>query len=118
MKVQGPVRAEEKRASGLRRWTVWFAVGVLGIAVGVFFGKFYFVREFLLFVATTAILAVFGANLAVLVIVLHAAWRSILQSVQSAKPGTVADEKAKAERQARAFVGSPTVSPMGRPDSL
>jgi hypothetical protein len=84
---------------------------LLGIAAGVFFGGFYFVHELVLFVAIAAILTFFGANLVVLGIVFHAAGRSILQSVQKAKPGITAQDVPNVERQAGPIVVTPPVRP-------
>ncbi len=101
---------DQVRASGARRAITLLVIVVLGIAAGVFFGKFYFVRALLLFVCIAALVAFFAANLMVVGILFHAAGQSILQSVRKAKP-VVTQEKANAEGQAVPFLGSPTVNP-------
>jgi hypothetical protein len=107
---------EQVRASGARRAIMLPVIVALGIAAGVFFGKLYFVRELVLFVCITAIVALFAANLGVLGILFHAAGQSILQSVRKAKPAA-AQEKFDAKRLAAPFLGSPTVSPAAGLDS-
>ena len=117
VKVQDQVQAKEKRASGARRAITLLAIVVLSIAVGVFLGRFYFVRELLLFVAIAALLTFFGANLVMLGILFHAAGRSILQSVRKAKPGIAAQEEANTEQQAGPLVGNPTIATAAGADS-
>ena len=103
MKVQ-----EQVRASGTRRAITLLVFVVLSISAGVFFGRFYFVRELVLFVCVAVGVAFLAGNLVVLGILCHAAGQSILQSVRKGKP-VAAQEKANAERQAGPFVESPTV---------
>ena len=117
VKVQDQLQAKEKRASGARRAITLLAIVVLSIAAGVFLGRFYFVRELLLFVAIAALLTFFGANLVMLGILFHAAGRSILQSVQKAKPGIATQEEANTERQAGPLVGNPTIATAAGADS-
>jgi hypothetical protein len=117
VKVQDQVQAKEKRASGARRAITLLAIVVLSIAAGVFLGRFYFVRELLLFVAIAALLTFFGANLVMLGILFHAAGRSILQSVQKAKPGIATQEEANTERQTGPLVGNPTIATAAGADS-
>jgi len=118
VKVQDQLQAKEKRASGARRAITLLAIVVLSIAAGVFLGRFYFVRELLLFVAIAALLTFFGANLVVLGILFHAAGRSILQSVRKAtKPGIATQEEANTERQAGPLVGNPTIATAAGADS-
>jgi hypothetical protein len=50
LEVQDRARAKEKLASGSRRAIVWVPIVALGIATGIFFGRFYFVHELVLFV--------------------------------------------------------------------
>jgi hypothetical protein len=116
MEVQDRARAKEKLASGPSRAIVWPAIAVLGIVAGVFFGRFYFVHELVLFVAIAAILTFFGANLVVLGIVFHAAGRSLLQSVQKAKPGLTAQEVPNVERRADTIIVTRPVLPSARPN--
>jgi hypothetical protein len=109
---ESPVKVQEQvRTSGTRRVIVLLVVVVLGIGAGVFFGKFYFVRELFLFVAIAALLAFFAANLLVLGIVFQTAGRSIVQSVRNRRAKPVAE--VNAERQPRPFLGSPTVGRSG-----
>jgi hypothetical protein len=98
---------EQVRTSGVRRAIVLLVVVALAIGAGVFFGRFYFVRELLLFVVIAALLAFFVANLVVLGLVFQTAGRSIVQSVRNRRAKAVA--VVTAERQPRPFLGSPTV---------
>jgi hypothetical protein len=111
VKVQHQVRRNGQRASGARRAITSLAIVALSIAAGVFFGKFYFVRELLLFVIIAAFLVFFGATVALLGILCHAAGRRIFQFVRRAKPEIAAQGEANVEGQAGPFVGSPTVVP-------
>ena len=111
MKVQDQVRENGQRVSGARKGITLLAIVALSIAAGVFFGKFYFVRELLLFVIIAAFLVFFGANVALLGILCHAAGRSILNSLRKAKAGITAQGEADVEGQAGPSAGSPTVVP-------
>ena len=104
MKLQDPVQAKEKRASGRRKAIVFSAIVVLGFAAGVFVGKIYFVREFVLFVLIAALVSLVAANLLVLGIVFYAAGQSILHSVRKAKP---ANSQQKEEKKRGANVVLP-----------
>jgi hypothetical protein len=117
LEVQDRARAKEKLASGSRRAIVWVPIVALGIATGIFFGRFYFVHELVLFVAIAAILAFFVANLVVLGIVFRAAGRSILRSVRKAKPGITAQEVPKVQRRASPIVVTPPVRPAAGPNT-
>ncbi|MGB9421891.1 MAG: hypothetical protein WBR26_22670 [Candidatus Acidiferrum sp.] len=110
MKNQDQVQATKKGTSGPRKAITLFIVAVLGIAVGIFFGHFYFVHELVLFVAIAALLAVFAANLLVLGILFRAAGQSILLAVRKAKPRVAAQEETNSERQVGPILGSPTIS--------
>jgi hypothetical protein len=83
-------------------------VVALGIGAGIFFGKVFFLRELLLFIAIVVLLALFAANLLVLGIVFQTAGRSILQFVRAANPAVV-QENANSEGPRRAFLESPTI---------
>ena len=71
-----------------RRLTV-IAIALPGIAVSVLFERFYFVREWLLFLVFAALLVFLIANLALLGILVHAAVRRVLHLLRRVKPEIV-----------------------------
>jgi hypothetical protein len=73
---------------------------VLGLAAGIFFGRFYFVRELVLLLILAMFLAFLVGNLVVLGILCRAAGQSILQSIRKAKPEIAAQVEANPEPQA------------------
>lgn len=115
MKAQDQVRIKEKRRGGARRAITWLAIA--GVAVGVFFGKFYFVRGFVLFLIAATFLAFLGANLVVLGFLCRTASQGILRSVRETKPGNAGQEEGASEPQAGSVVGPATVRPAAGFDS-
>lgn len=106
---ESPVRVQEQGLTrGAKRAITVLMILLLGIGAGVFFGRFYFVQEFLLFVCIAALLAFFTANLVVLGILFQAAERSAVQAVRDRRMKRVAARaEASAGRQPRPFLGSP-----------
>jgi len=90
---------DQVRASTTRKAIILLAIVVTAIAAGVYFGKFYFVQELLLFVCIAAIVAFFVANLMLLGVLLHAAAQSILQFTRKENPVIAAQAEVPAEPQ-------------------
>ena len=87
MKLEGPVRIKEERASGAKKAFTLLVAVVLAISVYVLLQEVFFVRELLLLVACAARLAFFAANLVLLGILFHAAGRSIAQCFRKPRMG-------------------------------
>ncbi len=115
MKAQDQVRTKEKRLGVARRAITWLAIA--GIAMGVFFGRFYFVRGFVLFLIGATFLAFLAGHLVVLGFLCRATGQGILRSVREAKPGVAEQGNDSGERQAGTVVGSGTVRPAAGFDS-
>lgn len=115
MKAQDQVRTKEKRLGVARRAITWLAIA--GIAVGVFFGRFYFVRGFVLFLIGATFLAFLAGHLVVLGFLCRATGQGILRSVREAKPGVAEQGDDSSERQTGPVVGSRTVRPAAGFDS-
>jgi hypothetical protein len=98
----------QKYVQGARRRIALVAVVLLGIAVGMFFGRVYFVQEFLFFVGLAAVLVFIGVNLVVLGFFFKKAWVTVLQSVRKAKPGIEADQEPNAKSPAGPLAGFST----------
>lgn len=125
MKLEGPVRIKEERASGAKKAFTLLVAVVLAISVRVFVQEDHFVRELLLFVACAALFVFFAAHLGLLGILFHAAGRSIVPCFR--KPRIAPRAQGGSRQHAGPLVGSPTMDAAARfrplyaragPDSL
>jgi hypothetical protein len=117
VKPEEQVRVSLKTTSRAKRALVLTAA-LVGLAALILLLDVYFVRELLLFVGCAALLVFFAANLALLGILFHAAWLSLLESVRKAKPGIARQEEAHAERRVSPLTVSPPISTAARAGPL
>jgi len=106
-----------KRMNGAKRGFMLLSVS-LGLTACVPLLDVYIVRELLLFVAGAAFLVFFAANLVLLGILFHAAWRGLLQSARKPKTGMARQKKAHAEHLVGEVVMTPAISTVARTGHL
>jgi hypothetical protein len=90
---------DQVRASTTRKAIIVLAIVVTAISAGVYFWKFYFVQELLLFLCVAAIVAFFVANLMMLGVLLRVAAQTILHLARKANPALAAHAEVHAEPQ-------------------
>lgn len=104
LKVKGRVGMNEIPPIRERSKLALLAIALSSMAAGVLFERFYFVREWLLFVVFAALLVFLTVNLALLGIVVHAAVRSVLSFLRTAKTEIVQQEVGPTGRRWRVHV--------------
>jgi len=116
--LERQVSIKPKRTSARKRAFTSLIVALVGLTACALFLDVYLLRELLLFVALAAPLVFFAANLALLGVLFHAAGRSVLHAVRSAKTRNAQQQDAHAEQHLGPFVVSPSISTVARTGRL